>query len=793
MNNLIYSGTFNKNEYTPAKHGTSTISAFSNTDVVTSYLSNAYVSSLSNVTYLSINTTGLFENEYETCYVYKLLNSNYANITICPVSKEHLICRHIDTNVDYTVTFGKRSEADIFMIGNLRFYDDEIHANIHIHANIGESFANVYCAFQDEHVVVMDMLPSSAKISLDYYTINISTDTPSSNTYLEFSYNNSFGFYADFVRNEPISIGNVTLYAPITYCHTLKQLVIDPLLILANNLEYSMEEWTILISYKTNITADAHIGNVSFTCSSESFFIVSLCADSKYLVSNVNTNRCIDNLANLTIDYTLEKHTDFFEITLVEYYKGEYDASSNLNKKHVDNAVNNIFIGTNSGSKNQSGTNNLFVGHECGENNDAGKNNVFIGESAGKFNKGGNNNLFCGTQTGFNSDNGNNNVLVGHKSGFNIKGDNNIFMGYEAGLNTTIGYDNTFLGYRAGYNNTTGFQNLFIGKESGFNNTTGSRNFFIGYKAGYKNTTGKNNMIFGLYPNNENESNVSIFAPYSEQGDIFNPFKLNEVNNDIFTNNYNNTIVGINAGLRYVSEADLEGSNNTLYGASAGSDLSNVSNDNTLIGTFAGRSLQGNACTMIGSFVALYTRDANGDVFIGYNSAQCSQNVDNDIFIGHSSGMFQSNTSDNVCIGTMAGFNQKNTSNTVCIGKNAGYKQESSTHNIMVGTNTGMNSGKYSYVSDITVDESPEKNTNANTFTVLTSIGNEVSTNVFSKTSDSKSMKFTIRYDPKFVDTYTLSDSTTSQKRVIKIPNDYDKVGNLCTVTCVWNNGIFCV
>jgi len=159
---------------------------------------------------------------------------------------------------------------------------------------------------------------------------------------------------------------------------------------------------------------------------------------------------------------------------------------------------NNIFMGYNAGKRHNSGDNNIYLGYEAGigtGTTEQGINNIFIGTQTGSINTTGRENIFMGYQSGYSNTYGNYNVFLGNTAGYsNNGGRNNVFLGNTAGYSNTDGDENCYIGNRAGYYNQSGGDNTMLGKSAGYS-SSGSYNTFLGRSAGGKCETDSNTYI----------------------------------------------------------------------------------------------------------------------------------------------------------------------------------------------------------------------------------------------------------------------------------------------------------
>lgn len=201
------------------------------------------------------------------------------------------------------------------------------------------------------------------------------------------------------------------------------------------------------------------------------------------------------------------------------------DAGQNIQQN------NQIFIGTQAGQNNTTGSGNIFIGLEAGSSNQTSNNNVVIGSQAGDAligSSGIGNNTIIGAQAGTNIVSGTNNIYLGAYAGTEaITSINNVVIGANAmsvgdSSNVVIignlaGKNNTAdgiiaIGYLAGKENNTGVDNIFIGKAAGEFTTTGDSNIMMGIQSGRDNISGANNIYVGKFAGsvNNGDSNIAM-------------------------------------------------------------------------------------------------------------------------------------------------------------------------------------------------------------------------------------------------------------------------------------------
>ena len=172
----------------------------------------------------------------------------------------------------------------------------------------------------------------------------------------------------------------------------------------------------------------------------------------------------------------------------------------------VTSAVQNIYIGVcaGHGHGNSSvagvgvGTENVFVGSCAGRCVAVAKKNVFVGGNAGQRINDGSFNVAVGFEAGCCMMSGNSNVAVGAFSAYHTcSGGGNVFMGLQAALCATTSSDNVIIGNTAGKALVTGSNNVAVGKFAGCKLNNGGSNVLMGNCAGYC-ITGFNNVMLGM-------------------------------------------------------------------------------------------------------------------------------------------------------------------------------------------------------------------------------------------------------------------------------------------------------
>ena len=399
--------------------------------------------------------------------------------------------------------------------------------------------------------------------------------------------------------------------------------------------------------------------------------------------------------------------------------------------------VRNIVIGNDAaqilGTATGSDDDNIMIGHESGMNVNTSK-NVMIGTASGQYVSTGIDNTFVGYNTGKGligntNNNSSKNVIIGTDSSHIIdSGSQNIVVGASAAQSLTSGSRNIILGSESttaegssgpARSLTTGNENIIMGAESAQLLSTGSNNIIMGNNSGASMNTTSNTIIIGVDSGNElassSVSNAVIIghgaAQKITQGSsivIGNKSALNATGTDI-------CIIGNESG------KTVTGARNTFIGNYTGGSSEDVGGspvngeDNILIGTFAGFSIQsGSKNVIIGSGNTansagrnLTTGDSNlimgylagrsltvgnNNVMFGrsagYSLADASKSHRN-VFIGNYAGTSLTEGQNNLIIGNNAGGNISVADDLLLIGQNAGFSGDTSTNNVFIGNDSG--------------------------------------------------------------------------------------------------------
>lgn len=143
---------------------------------------------------------------------------------------------------------------------------------------------------------------------------------------------------------------------------------------------------------------------------------------------------------------------------------------------------------------------NVKIGTDAAFFLTSGSNNVLLGNTAGYYLTTGTSNVAIGLASGHRLGSATRNVFLGNFSGFFATGNDNLALGTDAGrgLAAWSGYNNVFLGSGCGYSGANDY-NTAVGFECGFSMGAGAtQNTLVGYKCGRSITSADQCTMLGV-------------------------------------------------------------------------------------------------------------------------------------------------------------------------------------------------------------------------------------------------------------------------------------------------------
>ena len=256
----------------------------------------------------------------------------------------------------------------------------------------------------------------------------------------------------------------------------------------------------------------------------------------------------------------------------------------------------------------------------------------------------------------------------------------NTFVGAAAGSTNTTGVANSFFGYSSGAANIDGQRNSFFGSRSGMNNTTGSFNVFIGQDAGFNNTVGSSNTVVGA----SGAGGCCGFVMTGSNNSLFGSGAGSEV-----TSGTNNSFFGQLSG-----GSNTDGANNSFFGSRSG--FKNTASDNAFFGSSAGtNNTTGDRNAFFGINSGFSTTTGCCNSFFGNSSGAGNTTGFGNAFFGGSAGVANTVGFSNTYYGDLAGASLSSGNNNTIIGKSSGLS-------ILTGNDIMLAGGNASGANNLT-------------------------------------------------------------------------------------------
>lgn len=369
----------------------------------------------------------------------------------------------------------------------------------------------------------------------------------------------------------------------------------------------------------------------------------------------------------------------------------------------------NTFVGNGAGAANTTLGSNVYVGHEAGNANATGQENVYVGRRAGALGTSGSTNVLIGGGAGIQNTANNNVMIGGFAGGSNTIGGGNTFVGTQAGSGTNTGGQNTFIGTNAGNGNTTGQQLTVIGNGAG----VGSNNLINATAIGRASRVdADHSLVLGSVSGVNGATttvNVGIGTTTpAERLDVVGSIRMvdgNQAANRVMVSDANGTAAwqtlnptttnawgingnaGTNATTNFIGTTDAQvfrfRTNNVFAG-----QIPVFSTGLLSLGVNAGVTSTGSNNTIFGNSAGDALTTGNGNTIMGSATGSSLINGHGNTFIGHAAANNTTSGSNNVMLGAFAGMNNNGDNNTL-VGLNAGITNTSGTQNAFFGAGAG--------------------------------------------------------------------------------------------------------
>lgn len=255
-----------------------------------------------------------------------------------------------------------------------------------------------------------------------------------------------------------------------------------------------------------------------------------------------------------------------------------YGSGAALDKTGATSALNNTFVGAESGVKVTSGQQNTFFGSRSGHELLTGNQNTGLGQGALFWNTA-SDNVAIGFHAGLQQTSGSNNVFVGTQSG---EGHATASVGDSTGANL-VG-----VGFQTLKAATTASQDVAIGDSAGAAITTATGSVLIGYQAGTTMTTGGSNTVVGSAAMNgavgtSSIQNVAIGTNTMQATTLPQNVAVGYAACISCSSAQDNVTVGWEAGFGGTGvTANTTGDQNTYVGSSTGANSASAANRTAL-------------------------------------------------------------------------------------------------------------------------------------------------------------------------------------------------------------------
>ncbi len=311
----------------------------------------------------------------------------------------------------------------------------------------------------------------------------------------------------------------------------------------------------------------------------------------------------------------------------------------------------------------------------------------------------GDSSLLIGANAGLNDDGNNNNTFVGTNAGkSNIAGASNAFFGRNAGASNINATSNSFFGERAGFSTINGASNAFFGRDAGISNTTGASNAYFGKDAG-KNFNNTKSTILGTDAETTGDLDRAIAIGHNAIVGCANCAVIGGTGVDAVKVGIGTTtpaaeldVIGKMAIIQAVGDSSL------FIGANAGMNDDGTQNENTFVGTNAGKSnATGIFNTFFGKDAGKSNTTAPANAFFGWKSGSSNTTGSTNSFFGSSAGQSNTTGSANAFFGGDAGIQNSTGFANAFFGHTAGRNNNTGKFNAFFGGDAGHQNSNGTY------------------------------------------------------------------------------------------------
>ena len=484
---------------------------------------------------------------------------------------------------------------------------------------------------------------------------------------------------------------------------------------------------------RTGIGSPA-LGLLVFDTDTESFWYRGTLGWLELREGNIDNLSDTDGNTKIQVEESTNEDAIRMDINNTEHLVMNENAFGLLNID-IPNSGFNVFLGRRAGMNTEFsnspyyGASNVFIGSNTGEKNERGKFNLFAGSTAGQDNVNGEANVYLGSGAGSDNVDGGNNVFVGlNSAGSQTDGNANVYLGSNAGNFRTSGSHNVFLGNWAGRSSGTGSYNVFIGSNAGNGASNPSNRLYI------ESSANINPLIYGEFDNDLLRINgeLQIKDEYTfplTDGTVGQALMTNgagdltwgSTSSDLVTDDDGDTKIqvelnadediirfSLNNTQHLTFEENIDGilmmntttlSSNFFLGRDAGLNTNHnfspqLGYSNIFIGDYSGSgNSTGNENIYIGSSAGRFAVSGNSNIYFGNAAGNKNTSGDENVFLGDLSGHHQTSGDRNVYMGTKTGILKTEGSENVFLGYQAGMSTSTGSGNVFIGYDVANGAG----------------------------------------------------------------------------------------------------
>jgi hypothetical protein len=282
------------------------------------------------------------------------------------------------------------------------------------------------------------------------------------------------------------------------------------------------------------------------------------------------------------------------------------------------------------------------------------------------------------------------NFMAGLGAGASLDNDDyNILIGAYTGTSLTTAQDNTSIGFQSMFSATDALENISIGSNAMYYTETPNYNVAIGHLAMTNATTSSSTVAIGYSAGTGAfQYGGLIGGPTSHANTYVGAYSGAEAQ----ANPIGNTFLG------YYSGKINTGDYNTYLGTNAGAGMFSSNYNNVAVGInamFGGTSVGAGNNTALGDSALFSITSGDSNVAVGEDACYSMTTGGSNFCLGEASAYSGINVFENTSIGTSALFSNITGNENVAIGSSALQRNLSATSSVAVGNEAGQGTGNY--------------------------------------------------------------------------------------------------